>query len=448
MSASDKPLPPISKLRFRGANLEAIKSKHHEMILCSPADTGKSYALSYKSAIIAHQIPGCHAALVRATFNSLQDSIVKTFDRVISGLGVQKLGGSRTEKYLFNNGSEIVLIGMDRPDKLLSSEWDFLQVCQAEEIKENQWEIAASRVTGRGAVFKHPQIFGDCNPSSSRHWIRSRKSLKLISGSQKDNPELYDDAGNMTPEGVRRMGMADKMLTGVRRQRLLYGQWATAEGAVYDTFSPPIHVLERPRSEFKEFGLAIDEGFTNPAVILEIGEDSDGRFHVFREFYKRGVRPEDFVNITEDWARSIGSPLVAVDEAAAGLIADLRERGLNAQGAKGRTPDSTGKHIILDGIAAIQNRLKVSGDGKPRLTIDPSCVEVINEFESYVWKPEKDEPIKENDHAMDALRYYVAKKMNQTGFASATGFSGSSSIEAAPTDLWVPDWLSPEDLGL
>ena len=447
MSASTK-FPPISKLKFRGANLEAIKAKDHELILCSPADTGKSYALSYKSAIIAHQIPGCHAAMVRCTFNSLQDSIVKTFDRVTAGLGVQKLGGSRTEKYLFKNGSEIVLIGMDRPDKLLSSEWDFLQVCQAEELKEAQWEIAASRVTGRGAVFKHPQIFGDCNPSSSRHWIRSRKSLRLISGSQKDNPELYDDAGNMTPEGVRRMGMADKMLTGVRRQRLLYGQWATAEGAVYDTFSPSIHVLERPRSEFREFGLAIDEGFTNPAVILEIGEDSDGRLHVFREFYKRGVRPEDFVNIAEDWARSIGSPLLAVDEAAAGLIADLRARGLNAQGAKGRTPDSTGKHIILDGIAAIQNRLKVQGDGKPRLTIDPSCVETINECESYVWKPEKDEPIKENDHAMDALRYYVAKKMNFTGFASAAGFSGSSSAEAAPSDLWVPDWLSPEELGI
>jgi phage terminase large subunit len=49
----------------------------------------------------------------------------------------------------------------------------------------------------------------------------------------------------------------------------------------------------------------------------------------------------------------------------------------------------------------------VQGDNRPRLTVDPSCVETINEFESYVWKPEKDEPVKENDHAMDALRYGI-----------------------------------------
>jgi phage terminase large subunit len=53
----------------------------------------------------------------------------------------------------------------------------------------------------------------------------------------------------------------------------------------------------------------------------------------------------------------------------------------------------------------VQDLLKIQGDGKPRLTVDPSCVNVINEFESYTWKPEKDEPVKENDHAMDAVRY-------------------------------------------
>jgi phage terminase large subunit len=441
-------LPPISGYKFRGGNLDAIRSKYHECALIGAADTGKSVALCYKSAIIGMNVPGAHGALVRKTRKSIKESILKTWTRVIDGLPIRKIGGSNPESYIFPNGSELVLAGMDDSSKLLSSEWDWIQICQGEELLEADWEILASRTTGRGAVFKHPQIFGDVNPAGSRHWIRSRKSLHRIISKREDNPQLYGDDGVITEEGRKRLELAEQLYTGVRRQRLLYGQWATAEGAVYDTFSSPTHVLERPRSEFKEFGLAIDEGFTNPAVILEIGEDSDGRFHVFREFYKRGVRPEDFVNITEDWARSIGSPLVAVDEAAAGLIADLRARGLNAQGAKGRTPDSTGKHIILDGIAAIQNRLKVSGDGKPRLTIDPSCVEVINELESYVWKPEKDEPIKENDHAMDALRYYVAKKMNQTGFTSATGFSGSPSVEAVPTDLWVPDWLSPEDLGL
>jgi len=60
---------------------------------------------------------------------------------------------------------------------------------------------------------------------------------------------------------------------------------------------------------------------------------------------------------------------------------------------------------VLDGIGSVQNLLAVKGDGRPRLTIDPGCVNVQNEFESYKWKPEKDMPEKEDDHAMDALRY-------------------------------------------
>jgi phage terminase large subunit len=60
---------------------------------------------------------------------------------------------------------------------------------------------------------------------------------------------------------------------------------------------------------------------------------------------------------------------------------------------------------VLDGITKVQDYLKIQGDGKPRLTVDPSCVNTINEFESYVWKENKDEPVKDNDHAMDALRY-------------------------------------------
>jgi phage terminase large subunit len=141
----------------------------------------------------------------------------------------------------------------------------------------------------------------------------------------------------------------------------------------------------------------MDEGYTNPAVILLVGIDGDERLHIAREYYERGKLQKDVVQTARTWGLGERkAELIAVDAAAAGLIADLRDVGLSAQAAKGR---------VLDGIANVQARLKVQGDGKPRLTVDPACVNVINEFESYVWKPEKDEPVKENDHAMDALRY-------------------------------------------
>ena len=74
---------------------------------------------------------------------------------------------------------------------------------------------------------------------------------------------------------------------------------------------------------------------------------------------------------------------------------------------------------MLDGIQAIQNRLKVAGDGRPRYTIDPTCTNHINEFESYVWKPEKDVPEKEYDHSLDASRYLDDVLAVPTGAFSA-----------------------------
>jgi PBSX family phage terminase large subunit len=187
-------------------------------------------------------------------------------------------------------------------------------------------------------------------------------------------------------------------LSGVRYKRLFLGEWATAEGAVYEMFNHNDHVLVRDPREFKSFGMAIDEGYTNPAVILFIGTDTDDRLHIFREYYKRNQLQSAVVEQVGRWCVRKWVRKIVVDEAAAGLIADLRNNGIPAVGQKGR---------VLDGIARVQNLLKLQGDGRPRLTIDPSCVNTINEFESYVWKPEKDEPVKENDHAMDAIRYYT-----------------------------------------
>jgi phage terminase large subunit len=146
----------------------------------------------------------------------------------------------------------------------------------------------------------------------------------------------------------------------------------------------------------------MDEGYTNPAVILLVGEDSDGRRHVAKEWYERGKLQSAVVERAKQWCTDYGISLVAVDESAAGLIADLRDADVPAIGAKGR---------VLDGIQLMQDRLKVQGDGLPRETVDPSCVNHINEYESYVWKRTnaggivKDEPEKKDDHSMDARRY-------------------------------------------
>jgi phage terminase large subunit len=141
-----------------------------------------------------------------------------------------------------------------------------------------------------------------------------------------------------------------------------------------------------------------------------VGEDSDKRWHVFKEWYEHGKLQSAVVSQAKGWSDKYHPSVAAVDESAAGLIADLLNNDIPAKAAKGR---------VLDGIQTIQDRLKVQPDKRPRLTVDPTCINTINEFESYAWKKNtagfaKDEPQKDNDHAMDALRYLAV--------ASASGF--------------------------
>lgn len=382
-----------------GGARDLFYAREHEVVLSGPAETGKTLAACWKAHLLACKYAGCNGAIIRKTQASLYGSVLQTFQRVIKGAPVEAYGGERPEKYNYANGSTIWVGGMDNADKILSSERDFVYVNQAEELLQDDWEKLATRTTGRGSVVRYPQLFGDCNPGGSRHWIRERSqagSLRLIISRHTDNPTLFDPAtGEITAQGKRTMGILEG-LTGVRRKRLLEGIWATAEGAVYDTFDPAIHVTERPDGDFQRWVLGMDEGYTNPAVVLLIGIDADNRLHVSREFYKRGVLQSAVVAHASELHAAKHIEIAAVDNSAAGLVADLIDAGIPAQGIKGR---------VRDGIAHIQDLLKVQGDGRPRLTVDPGCIETINEFESYIWKPEKDEPMKDSDHAMDALRY-------------------------------------------
>ena len=362
-----------------GGNKEAMYCKEPEFIVAGPAETGKTMATCWRVHLMAMKYAGLNGAIVRKTQADMYGSVLQTFERVIVGAPVEPYGGEKVQKYTYSNGSVIWIGGMDKPGKVLSSERDFVYVNQAEQLTLDDWESITTRTTGRGAVMPYTMTFGDCNPGGSRHWIKERErsgALKLITTTHHDNPTLYDPTnGKITPQGERTMGRLNA-LTGIRHKRLMLGQWATAEGAVYDMFDSNVHVFERDPQEMINWYLAIDEGYTNPAVILLVGEDTDKRHHIFREFYKRGVLQSAVVTQALEWKKEKRIRIAAVDAAAAGLIADMLDAGIPAQASKGR---------VLDRIQSVQNRLRVQGDGKARLTIDPSCKHTINDFESRVW---------------------------------------------------------------
>lgn len=441
--------PPATSrpvLEFRGECKLLFYCTHPEVILAGPRDTTKTWACCAKIHLYCMNTPGCQGNIMRKTNKSLAGSVLRTFAKVIDGAGVRIMGGETPSMYIYPNGSRVWTGGMDNADKVLSSERDFVYVNQTEEMDEADWEMLAGSCSGRGALVRYPQLFGDANPAGSKHWIKNRAKdgkLNLLSAKHTDNPSLYDKLGNVTPEGAKRLSVLQN-LTGVRRLRLYEGIWATAEGAVYDTFNGLVggpHVMERHRVEFKRFMLAMDEGYTNPAVILVVGEDSDGRWHVFEEFHETGVLPEIVVSKAQAFYKEWNCEFAAVDESAAGLIASLNSAGVFSKGGKGR---------VVDGINSIQNRLQVQGDGRARLTFDPKCINTINEMESYRWQPgkAKDTPVKEHDHAPDSLRYLEDVMAVPSGAFKGSGdihVGNATTPTGEPSILGVPFLMPGRD---
>ena len=437
-------------IELRGDCRRAFSTTAPQFVLSGPADTGKTWVSCVRLHFVCCKYPNSQHGMVRKTYASMPGTVLKTFERVAAGSGVVAYGGAKPERYIYPNGSTIWVGGMDKPERILSAERDSIYVNQAEELAVNEWEILGTRCTGRGAVVKTPQLHADCNPGGSKHWIKksaAEKRLELLVARHVDNPSLYDeyamsdaqvlerwpaglpDGGQriggkvfiLTESGRKRVASLSEKLTGMRRKRLFEGLWVTAEGTVYDFNSLPggPHVKVRNANEMVWWGLAMDEGFTNPQVCLLIGVDSDGRWHVFREYYVTQQLETVVVAQAKGWwddvrtaevglssERVVKCRMCAVDAAAPGLIAALKAAGVQAKGGKGILADET-KGAQISGVKKIQNRLAVQGDGLSRLTVDPSCVETINEFESYVWAEGKDVPVDKFNHSMGALRYFA-----------------------------------------
>ena len=272
-------------------------------MLACPAETGKTYACCEKVHRLCMAYPNTQAAIVRKTYQAMPGSVLQTFARVIEGSGVSTYGAAKPQWYDYRNGSRVWVGGMDHPDKVLSSERDFIYVNQAEELELADWETLRTRATGRAGHVPHPQVIGDCNPGVPTHWIKASASagaLPLLESRHEDNPTLFDpETGEITEQGKLSLSILDQ-LTGPRKARLRYGQWAGAEGMVYeeswDSGRNVVDAFPIP-GDWPRY-LAIDFGFTNPFACQWWAEDGDGRLYLYREIYHTQ-------RLVEDHARQI-----------------------------------------------------------------------------------------------------------------------------------------------
>lgn len=270
-------------------------------------------------------------------------------------------------------------------------------------------ESFVNQATGRCSV-DGSKFWFNCNPDGPYHWFkqnwidrRKEKHLIYLHFTMDDNLSLS--------EAVKQRYRG--MYSGVFYKRYIQGLWCMAEGIIYDMFSEDRHVRKLKDFAGQLIGhnryVSCDYGTQNATVFLLWEKGLDGVWYCTREYYYSGrdtgkqKTDSQYVDDLEKWLNGTRIRGIIVDPAAASFIAELRKRGYKVVKAK---------NDVEDGIRLVSTLLNLG-----KIVFEEGCVNTRKEFASYIWDEKAaeqgvDKPVKQFDHAMDAIRYFVYTILN------------------------------------
>ena len=258
-------------------------------------------------------------------------------------------------------------------------------------------EQALARCSVEGSRF-----WFNCNPDSPKHWFFE----EWVKHPEKHNALnlhfLMQDNPSLSEKMLRRY---ESMYAGVFYDRYIRGLWVVAEGLVYPMFNDSC-IAEPPDDDPEETYISMDYGILNPTAML-LWEKHGNTWYAVDEYYHSGRETNEQKTDEEYYtelcnladSRSIDSGVVIIDPSAASFIATVRSHR--------RFIVRKAKNDVISGISAVSVCLSAGN-----VKFSPQCKRTIEEFGLYRWddKATEDKPIKENDHAMDCVRYMVYTK--------------------------------------
>ena len=261
-------------------------------------------------------------------------------------------------------------------------------------------ESFVNQATGRCSE-TGSKFWFNCNPDGPYHWFKvnwidkkKEKQLIHLHFTMDDNLSLAEEI----KERYR------NMYSGVFYKRYILGLWTVAEGIIHDMFDAAKHVYNQVLDSLTGYNyVSIDYGTQNATVFLLWQKSLDGVWNCTKEYYysgreeKKQKTDSEFAADLEEFTKGIRIRQVVVDPSAASFIAEIRKRGFVVKKANNN---------VLDGIRYVGTLL--NGD---KIRFHASCTNTIKEFTAYTWDKKaadrgEDKPIKDNDHAMDAVRYF------------------------------------------
>lgn len=382
---------------------------HRWEIYKGSAGSGKSHFITQKIIIKALREKR-RVMICRRYGTTMRNSVFKLFKDVIESFKITHLTRIKESDMSITlpNGSEIIFVGLDNEEKLLSIAG--ITDIFIEEVYEVPKEIVDQLNLRMRGKAPNQQIYMAFNPISAKHWLydfcegSTRPESSIYSQSTfRDNPFLPD-------EYVK--ALEDMYRTNPNKARVFCdGNWgADVEGLVYKNHILSDFDINELIKQGLEVRVGIDWGFVDPTtVVVSLFDKPKKEIYIIGEFYKRGATLEEI----KDGIIQLGisKQKMYCDGAEPDKVDYLRRNGFNAVSAK------KGAGSVKAGISFLQDM---------KIICHESCVNVATELENYVYLKDKktgqyieDSYDHDFSHTMDALRYSYSDLYSAARLTSA-----------------------------
>jgi len=366
--------------RFRVAN---CGRRFGKTILASEEIKGKAIASE------------CRIAYIAPTYGQARDIIWQVLIKELKEIAV-KINESRLEIEVNNlkgTTSLIQLRGWESIETLRGQKFHFIVVDEIAMMR-NFWiywqEVIIPTLTDTKG-----EVLFISTPKGFNHFYElynlelDNEDRKSFHFTTYDNPHIEDEEIDKLKSQMTEDRFAQEYLAEFKR----------TEGLVYKEFNRDKHIYkELPTFQAQEVIAGVDFGFTNPTAVYQIIKDYDNRYWINFEWYKTGQTNDQIAEVVA----SLNANKVHPDPEAPEKILELKNKEINCFEVK------KGKDSIKNGITKIRELLKQN-----RIFVNAECKNLIWEFETYSYpdkrpdNPEPEIPIKDNDHALDAIRYAI-----------------------------------------
>ena len=371
------------------ANLEAYHGKWP--IICNEGGSrsSKSYSIVQLLITIACKHPQQRISIVSHSLPHIKRGAYRDFKTIMEDWGMwDDSAFSFTDFiYRFKNGSYIELFGLEDEGKARGPGRDILFINEANLIRKTLFDQLAMRTTGK--------IFLDWNPADFVSWVYE---VSDNPNNKRIHSTYLHNLGNLSQmqidiiEGYKNLpddfmwkvyGLGER---GAAKE-IIYTQWQITD--------------ELPEGGDIFYGL--DFGYVHPLALVKVCH-YQGANYVKQLLYKTGLTPSEISREVKDHI-SDRKP-VYCDAAEPKSIEELYRSGINAQAAN--------KEVWA-------GRLKVKSYP---LFVHKDSRDIIRELQSYKWRKDKndnviDEPVKENDDGLDAMRYAIFTHLHKPAFKVA-----------------------------